>query len=615
VRIDFNPKLSHKGILLVSVPLAFELAFVAVLFFLLSEAEQQTVRSERARRVTTEATEVAKLTYDACNALTCYSRAYDRGWGRRYEHVASEMPRHLEALGTLVESKPAERQVAEHFSDAAKSQFASFQKVKALLDKQQRLQAFLIADRYAGLDSDLNRIARELEKLNALVEKDKIKPEDEARSRQTIKLWLLGGVVFNVVLATALVIYFNRGTLTRLGRLMDNTRRLAGRQPLNPSLSGDDEIAELDRVFHEMAEALAEAMRKERLAVDNAVDVICSIDADGNFTAVNPASFKVWGYAADDLIGRSYRELVLPDDITATEREIQALVSEKGPGTIENRIRHKHGRTLDVLWSAHWSDAEKALFCVAHDMTDRKELERLKQEFVAMVSHDLRTPLTSIQGTLTLLSNDVYGTLSHQGRMRVANAGNSVRRLIKLINDILDIEKLGAGKLAMKLEDVSISSLVERSLESVHAFAEQQQVTVESDAVDAQVNVDGDRIVQVVVNLLSNAIKFSPAEATVMVEAACRDGWLEFKVIDRGRGIPTQYRQLVFERFKQMEDSDQRQKGGSGLGLAICRAIIEEHGGTIGVESEEGEGSTFWFRVPAAGSKQSVETAPVAASS
>src|SRR5262249_51248052 len=260
---------------------------------------------------------------------------------------------HLQALGTLVESKPAERQVAEHFSDAAKSQFASFQKVKALLDKQQRLQAFLIADSYAGLDSDLNRIARELEKLNALVEKDKIKPEDEARSRQTIKLWLLGGVVFNVVLATALVIYFNRGTLTRLGRLMDNTRRLAGRQPLNPSLSGDDEIAELDRVFHEMAEALAEAMRKERLAVDNAVDVICSIDADGNFTAVNPASFKVWGYAADDLIGRSYRELVLPDDITATEREIQALVSEKGPGTIENRIRHNHGRTLDVLCSAH----------------------------------------------------------------------------------------------------------------------------------------------------------------------------------------------------------------------------------------------------------------------
>jgi PAS domain S-box-containing protein len=614
MRLNFNPKLSHKGILLVSVPLVFELAFVAILFLLLSQAEEQTLRSERARRVTTEATEVAKLTYDACNAITCYWQRMDSKWADRYTRVAAAVPLHLEALEKLVEDKPAEREVAARFATAARSQFAALDECKEWVDKGNRIFAARIAARFAGLNSDLNRIARELEQLNALVEKDKVRPEDEARSQQIIKACLIAGVIFNVLLAGALVFYFNKGTLTRLGRLMDNTRRLAKRQELNPVLEGQDEIAELDRVFHEMAEALAEAMRKERAVVDNAVDVICSIDADGNFTAVNPASLKVWGYAPEELISHPYKELLLEEDIASTERALKALAADKGTGTIENRVKHKSGRILDVLWSVQWSDSEKASFCVAHDITERKELERLKQEFVAMVSHDLRTPLTSIQGTLSLIARGIYGELNEQGQLRLSYAEGSTKRLIKLINDILDIEKLSAGMLAMSFEDVPVSVVVERSLESVRAFAEQQQVELEQRVCEAEVHVDSDRIVQVLVNLLSNAVKFSPAGSTVTVAARLDDGWLEVSVIDRGRGIPAEKRQLVFERFKQVEDSDSRKKGGSGLGLAISKAIIEQHGGAIGLKSEEGKGSTFWFRVPAASvpGEASSATTPVA---
>jgi signal transduction histidine kinase len=234
------------------------------------------------------------------------------------------------------------------------------------------------------------------------------------------------------------------------------------------------------------------------------------------------------------------------------------------------------------------------------DVSERREVERLKKEFVATVSHELRTPLTSIRGSLTLLNVGALGALPDQAKKVVALAERNTIRLITLINDILDIEKIESGKLDMVLDTVPIASVVDRSVEAVKSFAEQQEIKLEVKPSQSTVFADGDRLVQVIVNLLSNAVKFSPQGSTVTIAVEEIPNWIEVKVIDHGRGIPAKYKELLFQRFQQVEHADSKKKGGTGLGLAICKGIIEQHGGSIGVDSEEGKGSTFWFRIPPA---------------
>jgi signal transduction histidine kinase len=226
-----------------------------------------------------------------------------------------------------------------------------------------------------------------------------------------------------------------------------------------------------------------------------------------------------------------------------------------------------------------------------------KEVERLKNGFLSTVSHELRTPLTSIRGSLGLLASGAVGALSGEVLEIVAVAERNAVRLMALINDILDLERLETGTIELQFAPVPVASIIRRAMESLPASGQRDGITVDAPAVSPVMWADADRIVQVVVNLLSNAVKFSPPGGVVTIGVAPGESWVEFRVTDRGRGVPVAYHRAIFERFRQVETSDAREKGGTGLGLAICKSIIEQHGGTIGVESEEGRGSTFWFRV------------------
>ena len=213
------------------------------------------------------------------------------------------------------------------------------------------------------------------------------------------------------------------------------------------------------------------------------------------------------------------------------------------------------------------------------------------------MSHELRTPLTSIRGSLGLLASGALGSLSNEVVEVVSIAERNAARLMALINDILDLERLETGKIELQFGQVPVESILRRAVESLATFGQKHGVTVEAPEVSSMIWADADRIVQVLVNLLSNAVKFSPPAGVVTIGVQPGEGWVEFRVTDRGRGVPAAYRRAIFERFRQVETSDAREKGGTGLGLAICKSIIEQHGGTIGVESEEGGGSSFWFRV------------------
>jgi signal transduction histidine kinase len=204
---------------------------------------------------------------------------------------------------------------------------------------------------------------------------------------------------------------------------------------------------------------------------------------------------------------------------------------------------------------------------------------------------------------LSLLEAEAYGQLSDNGHEKLAAAEANVDRLIGLVNGLLDLEKMESGKLDLDCEPCPVSLIIKAALGAVSGFAEQQGVRLEVPASigsggDYVVHADKDRIVQVVINLISNAVKFSPKGGLVSLRVTPSGDFVRLSIVDQGRGIPPNMRDAIFDRFKQVEVADAKIKGGSGLGLAICKAIVERHGGVIGVDSIEGQGSTFWFTLP-----------------
>lgn len=606
--------LSKKAVILVAVPLVFEVLFVVTLAYLLHQVQYERERENHAREIATHVNSALVALLDRFSSCILYHVSDSEAFRKRFTDSKDKINGELKVLKDLVRPYPEEKAVIENLSDMFVGCGEDLQRAQGQLEMGDKVQA---ARMWAKADKVIERLLGAIDEI--VVYQEKTLRQRRAAQEQYIKVvegTLFFAVLFNVGLASGLVIYFNRGTTARLNTLIDNTMRLAISMPLNAPMLGDDEIAHLDATFRQMASALAESRRKESAVVDNAVDVICTIDRAGIFTAINPAVLGLWGFEPDEIIGQPISRVVLAEDFKATVQAIEEIVaSPQQEGTFENRVVCADKNTRDCAWSAHWSASDKALFCVARDITERKEVDRMKRDFVAMISHDLRTPLTSIQMVLSLLAAEAYGQLDDNGHEKLEAAEANVDRLIGLVNGLLDLEKMESGKLELVREACPLSSIVKPSLAAVAGFADQQGVklkvpdfsrasgpsagqAVANCEIDPQVFADRDRIVQVIINLMSNAVKFSPRGGTVVLAFEGEPDSVKISIIDQGRGVPAHLRDAVFDRFKQVEAADEKVKGGSGLGLAICKAIVERHGGQIGLDSVEGKGSTFWFRLP-----------------
>lgn len=240
------------------------------------------------------------------------------------------------------------------------------------------------------------------------------------------------------------------------------------------------------------------------------------------------------------------------------------------------------------------------VICSFSDITRRKEVERLKNEFISTVSHELRTPLTSIRGSLGLVVGGVAGEVSASARTMLDIAYKNSERLVRLINDILDVEKIESGRMEFQLKPLKLQTVLEQAIEANRGYAEQYGVSYElvETLSDVVVNVDNDRLNQVITNLLSNAAKFSPPGGKIILNLTEQANGVRVSVSDSGPGIPEEFRQRIFQKFAQADSSDTRQKGGTGLGLSISKAIIEKLGGSIGFETHNGTGTTFYFDLP-----------------
>jgi PAS domain S-box-containing protein len=370
----------------------------------------------------------------------------------------------------------------------------------------------------------------------------------------------------------------------------------------------------------------------QRAILESAEFTVIATDASGVIRSFNACAERLLGYRAEELVGKeSPARLHDPAEFAARATGISKELKRPIPAGVEVIFaKARQGGSETRTWSYLRKDGTRfpvqvsvtamrgvqgeliGFLAMGKDVSELQAVERMKNEFVSTVSHELRTPLTSIRGSLRILEAQIKGPLTEGALKLVKIANSNTERLIRLINDILDIEKIEAGKLELKLRTLDAALVVEKALESLRGMADAAGVHLAPQvARGLRFSGDEDRMIQVLVNLGSNAVKYSNRGDVVLLSAVPRpEGHLRFSVTDRGPGIPAAEQMKLFGKFQQLDSSDTRKRGGTGLGLAISKAIVEQHNGQVGVWSQLGRGSTFWVDLPGVNSSPSSSNLP-----
>lgn len=593
-------RIIHKGLFLIAIPLLVELGFLIALLISLGQAEHELDERAESLEMVARSRVVASSVHDAFLQAGFYNVMKDDASREKYTKRLAEIKKSINELFDMMGKNPKYDRVVPEMHECWDDIFSILDRAQVIMESGKRVDQLEIVMMAEQLNQRSETIA---DLFHQIILKDddilgKDVQERTQSARNGMRMLVYSGVAINILIAVLLLRWFSTSISNRIGSVIDNTLKMERGEELNPVTTGSDEIAELDAIFHQAANSLKEASDREKAIFDNAVDVICSLDSSGKITRMNIAFEKALGYRVEELADRHLIEFVAPEEQGIAFDYLQKVREKfQSSHTQEIRMNSESGITRDFMWSSKWEPTQGAYYCVAHDVTERKELETAKQEFVAMVSHDLRSPLTSMRVSLGLFLNGAFGEPEPKAKKRLVAMDESLERLIRLINNLLDIEKLDAGKMELNLSVQLSSAMIADAMESVRGMAEEQKVELRVVAKDLLVFADKDRIVQVLVNFLSNAIKFSPPKSTVEIRSLERGDFVEFRVIDKGKGIPENMRQQIFEKFKQVDAQGAIEKKGTGLGLAICKNIIDTHGGQIGVDSEVDRGSQFWFRL------------------
>ncbi|MBK1886470.1 ATP-binding protein [Marinobacter sp. DY40_1A1] len=327
----------------------------------------------------------------------------------------------------------------------------------------------------------------------------------------------------------------------------------------------------------------------------------------GEIINVNASMLKSTGYSKEEFLNLGYRQLLAPDHLSKQAEVLEQLQQRGYFGPLEQEVVDRYGNSYPAIVHAMLildSAGRKLLWVLLEDISERKKIERMKNQFVSTVSHELRTPLTSITGAIGLLAGGATGMLPQKAQDMMDIAQRNAKQLARLIDDLLDIEKLVTGKLNISMHRQPLLPLLEQAVSENQAYGIQRAITVHlaPDTPKTEIFVDGQRLLQGLNNLISNAIKFSPDKGRVDVSAQQQilegSPTVTISVKDSGEGVPEAFRSSIFQRFAQADSSDTRSQGGTGLGLAITRELITIMGGEVGFESLPGQGATFWIRLP-----------------
>ena len=358
--------------------------------------------------------------------------------------------------------------------------------------------------------------------------------------------------------------------------------------------------------------ALRHSEEQLRLIANGLPVLIAYVDNQQHYRFNNQA-YQTWlGLSPQEICNQHLAQVHGDEDYQQISQHVISVLKGETV-TYERDLILQDGcmHSLSVTYIPHLQEQNtvQGFFALTSDISDRKAIERMKDEFLSVVSHELRTPLTSIHSSLKILSTGKLGSLSTQGERMLKIADEQTERLVHLVNNVLDLQRIQSGKINMNKQACEARELIAEAVQAMKTLAQSQGIQLSCKPSNLVVWADRDYIVQTLTNLVSNAIKFSPAKSTVVLSAVKNSqlnldrkpqsiSYITFAVQDRGQGIPQDRLETIFERFQQVDSSDSRKKGGTGLGLAICRQIVEGHGGQIWAESCLENGSTFYFTLP-----------------
>jgi len=586
-------KLSHKAYILISVPLIFEICFISALITIHGKINQTFSQQTRLKEMLSLINSQIKSLPQSATQLGFYGLRKEEHFLRQFHQTIATIEQNTTRLGEL--ATPGDKDLVDKFNTLVKKILAQ------LTDTEMHLSS---SNQYELINhlSSLQFLMREATETSDALVKMKQESIDHAREleenlEKTVNILVLVGVAISILLSATLAYSFHTVIAQKLALFKQNAFLLASGLPLNPVTTGGDELSDLDKSFHEMAAALMFMREKEAALLDNATEIICSLDRDFRFLNANRAVNTILGYEVDELIKTSLISLA---DGGAAEclRKIESAITTNGVKSFEISIRRKDGLIRDLVWATSWNDKEQAFFAVAHDVTEQNKIDAMKKQMVAMISHDLRAPLTSLQLSFELLEKGKLGELNERGKNKASQGVRVIRRLNSLINAFLDVEKLESGEVELRYSEVPLAQLIQRSVDSVQNLAERKGLIFQITSGEESIICDVDKMTDVLTNLLHNAIKFSPNDSIVAISAAVTEQIIEFTVCDRGKGVPMNKRELIFEKFKQADPSGETEAQGTGLGLAIAKGIVTAHGGTIGVKSSDDWSSIFWIRLP-----------------
>jgi PAS domain S-box-containing protein len=590
--------LSQKVLILVTLPLLAQVFLMIGLTKVQADSEKQLAEANLARNISDA---VNHLNTDIYELVAAYGDERSvisiSTSDKSFIDYRSRFDKDFGELRTLAAKKPDILVSIDQAEQSAHQAIADLLELKNDLilygshfrDERRPLWKKLRAHTMQAIDSQLFSVGERERRLANQT------PEIQAALRQGQQRIMIAGAILGILLTLIIAAILTKSITQRLAKMTENTYKLASGEPLHPVQGGADDISKLDQVFHSMASALEGAARKESAFIDSANDVLCMIASGGRITSINPACQERFGFTKDDLLGSHLSDLVIVVDQSRARSYLDKLHEGIAQEPIELKMRRLDRTVADTLWSAQWSKEEDSFFCIIHDITQIRDAERTKQEVLAMVTHDLKTPLTTLGNALEILPN----AAPEKRAQYFAMARRNVEHMTNLVADLLDIEKAKAGMMKLAKEQIDLSECFNSTLDATTGMAEAKKVRVICQAPDLTVEADPEALTRVMINLVSNAIKFSPPGSEVIIGADKTPGLIHVWIQDQGKGIPAAELDKVFERFHQVSESGgANNAGGTGLGLAICKEFVRLHGGNIWAESQPGKGSKFTFTLP-----------------
>lgn len=572
-----------------------ELVFVSALGYFHQKAEEEAAKAERSARITEAINHLVHDIYGILALLNSRDFTPELFASGKMDLLSDSIEKQFQVLNTEYKEQPKEFGIVRNSNEAAAKGLAilrGLSKDQSALQDDQKQQDLINDIKQSGRRIlsksfiDLNSRAKEVTRRS---------PIEQAiiRKNQVLLLWC--AVVLNILTFIIAAFWLVRSITSRLQILNENATLFAENKPLRQLMNGSDEIATVDNTFHKMAEQVREAARKERAVIEQALDVICSINANGVFLAVNPAVSRLLGVTQSEFLGTNFEQFVFADDIEYLESHLKRAQGGEDLDSIEVRMVHLDKRNVDTIWSMHWSEVDSLIFCVIHDDTERKHAERMRQDMVAMLTHDLRTPLNFIGNFLELLHSNSFGEIDSTGSKMLTAADDSVKQMALMVDDMLDFEKAKTGLLIAEPAEIHLLELLESICVPLKCIAERSSIQIILNCAAKSVNADRRMLERVISNLIANAIKFSSPGTEILLTATESPDNVEISVKDQGTGIPEKELPFVFEKYIQ---ASSRKQSGSGLGLAICKIFVELNDGKISVNSIESKGTTVSFTLP-----------------